>query len=44
MSDIGKSAISEIGVDTPIGPLTLRERDGTLIAVSWGKPAAEQEA
>jgi methylated-DNA-[protein]-cysteine S-methyltransferase len=43
MSDTSKSAISEIGVDTPVGPLTLRERDGALIAVSWGKPAAEQE-
>ena len=43
MSDIGKSAIREIGVDTPIGPLTLHERDGALIAISWGKPAVEQE-
>jgi len=34
MSEINNSPISEIGVDTPIGPLTLRERDGALVAVA----------
>ena len=34
MSEISNSPISEIGVDTPIGPLTLRERDGALFAVN----------
>jgi methylated-DNA-[protein]-cysteine S-methyltransferase len=40
MSDIS-SEIRELGVDTPVGPLALRERDGAIVSVGWGKPQAE---
>ena len=34
------SEIHELGVDTPVGPLTLREQDGAIVSVGWGKPKA----
>ena len=40
MSDPGAA---EIGFDSPIGPLTVRERDGAVVAVRWGKPDQERE-
>ena len=40
MSDPGAA---EIGFDSPIGPLTVRERDGAIVAVRWGRPANERE-
>src|SRR5262249_7932370 len=39
----GMSEIHELGVDTPVGPLTLRERDGVIAPVGWGKPKAAEE-
>ena len=39
----GMSEIHELGVDTPVGPLTLRERDGAIVSVGWGKPKAAEQ-
>jgi methylated-DNA-[protein]-cysteine S-methyltransferase len=36
------SEIHELGVDTPVGPLTLKEQDGAIVSVGWGKPKAEK--
>jgi methylated-DNA-[protein]-cysteine S-methyltransferase len=38
------SDINEIGIDTPVGPLTLREKNGALTSVTWGKPESERES
>lgn len=37
-SETGKPEISELGVETPVGPLTLREQSGVIVSVGWGKP------
>jgi methylated-DNA-[protein]-cysteine S-methyltransferase len=37
------SEIHELGVDTPVGPLTLRERDGAIVSVGWGKPKVAEQ-
>ena len=33
-----------MAVASPVGPLTLVERDGAIVAVRWGKPKAESES
>jgi methylated-DNA-[protein]-cysteine S-methyltransferase len=38
-----KPQIAMMGVNTPVGPLTLVERDGAIVAVHWGKPSQECE-
>jgi methylated-DNA-[protein]-cysteine S-methyltransferase len=40
---MSSSGTAEIGFDSPVGPLTVRERDGAIVAVAWGKPASERE-
>ena len=35
--------IHELGVDTPVGPLTLTERDGAIVSVGWGKPKGAEQ-
>jgi len=37
------SKIAQITVDSPLGPLTLVEEDGAIVAVNWGKAKAERE-
>jgi methylated-DNA-[protein]-cysteine S-methyltransferase len=38
-----KPQTAMMGVNTPVGPLTLVERDGAIVAVHWGKPSQESE-
>jgi methylated-DNA-[protein]-cysteine S-methyltransferase len=37
------SKIAQITVDSPLGPLTLVEDDGAIVAVNWGAARAQQE-
>ena len=39
----GKSPTSTMSVNTPVGSLTLVERDGAIVAVHWGKAKQESE-
>jgi methylated-DNA-[protein]-cysteine S-methyltransferase len=43
MSDPVSDPVAEIGFDSPVGPLTVRERAGAIVAVTWGKPEHERE-
>jgi methylated-DNA-[protein]-cysteine S-methyltransferase len=36
------SEIHELGIETPVGPLTLKEQDGAIVSVGWGKPKTEE--
>ena len=38
-----KPQTAMMGVNTPVGALTLVERDGAIVAVHWGKPSQESE-
>ena len=38
-----KSHTAAMSVDTPVGVLTLMERDGAIVAVHWGKAKQETE-
>jgi methylated-DNA-[protein]-cysteine S-methyltransferase len=38
-----KSHTAAMSVDTPVGVLTLMERDGAIVAVHWGKANQETE-
>jgi methylated-DNA-[protein]-cysteine S-methyltransferase len=35
--------LAESGFDSPVGPLVLRERDGAIVQVRWGRSAADDE-
>ena len=37
------SEISEIGFDSPLGAMFIRERDGAIVAAGWRKPKVERE-
>ncbi len=39
----GKVRTAETSVASPVGPLTLVERDGALVAIRWGKAKQESE-
>jgi methylated-DNA-[protein]-cysteine S-methyltransferase len=39
----GKSQSATMSVNTPVGPLTLVERDAAIVAVHWGKAKREDE-
>ena len=39
----GKSPTATTSVNTPVGPLTLVERDAAIVAVHWGKAKQEDE-
>ena len=41
--DKAESRTATMSVNTPVGPLSLVERDGALVAVHWGKPKQESE-
>jgi methylated-DNA-[protein]-cysteine S-methyltransferase len=43
MSETEASEIREIGFDSPVGPLVIRERAGTIVQIRWGRCAKEQE-
>jgi methylated-DNA-[protein]-cysteine S-methyltransferase len=43
MAETAEGQVAMMGVKTPVGPLTLVERDGALIQVRWGEAKAEQE-
>lgn len=42
-SETSKTPTATMSVKTPVGDLTLVERDGALVAVNWGKAKREQE-
>ena len=42
-SEKNKSHTAAMSVDTPVGVLTLMERDGAIVAVHWGKAKQETE-
>jgi methylated-DNA-[protein]-cysteine S-methyltransferase len=44
MPETAKSGISAIGFDSPIGPLAVHERAGTIVAVSWSIPKKETDS
>jgi methylated-DNA-[protein]-cysteine S-methyltransferase len=43
MPDDEDPAIAEIGLASPLGPLTVAERDGAIVALRWGSPQRERE-
>ena len=44
MSEKPKSQTFAIGMDSPVGPLAIYERDGAIVAVSWDRPKRERES
>ncbi len=34
---------AKIGYDSPVGPLVLRERDGAIVSLGWGRPRSERQ-
>ncbi len=43
MSEKEGAGIREIGFDSPVGPLVVRERAGAIVQIRWGRCAREQE-
>ena len=43
MSEPKPSPTHAIGLESPVGPLAVHERDGAIVAVSWEHPRREQE-
>jgi methylated-DNA-[protein]-cysteine S-methyltransferase len=43
MPETAKPVTAAIGFESPIGPLAVFERDGSIVAVSWNKPKTETE-
>jgi methylated-DNA-[protein]-cysteine S-methyltransferase len=38
-----RTPVAELGLASPVGPLTVVEREGAIVAVRWGEPRQERE-